>query len=100
MKRLTYFEPVEFSDESLTERGERVYTTLRITTLPPSSKSVSRTIKADKGLGFTEEWIEETVQGCLQALEKDFPAAQFKVVRTKPNDIRLEYAGVRMRGVN
>ena len=87
-------EVVPFSDESLTERGERVYKTLEIAAFPPGATPLKRVIQADPGMGFTEEWIEETIQGGLENLRKDFPNDVYRVVRVRPNQIRLEYAGV------
>jgi hypothetical protein len=87
-------EIVEFQEGAETERGEKVYSTLEMTVFPPAANPIHRVIRAEKGIGFTEEWIEETVQGALDALKVDFPNDAYKVVRVKPNQIRLEYAGV------
>jgi hypothetical protein len=87
-------EIVAFEPGASTERGEKVYRTLEITVFPPAAAPLKRVIQADPGLGFTEEWIEETIQGGLENLRKDFPNDVYKVVRVKPNQIRLEYAGV------
>jgi hypothetical protein len=81
-------------DEAFTERGERVYKTLEITVYPPDFNPVRKVIQCERGVGFTEEWIEDTIQGALQALAKDFPNDVYKVNRLKPNQISLEYAGV------
>ena len=86
MKRLTIYEPVEFSPESRTERGERVYTSVRFR-VDPKICHLERVLPCDKGIGITEEWIEDAIVGCLSALEKDFPYVKFSVVRIAPNDI-------------
>jgi hypothetical protein len=88
-------EVVEFSDDSTTERGEKIYKHLEITLHSFGETPIRRVIKADAGLGFTEEYIEETIQGGLKALEADYPNYKFRVVRDKPNQIRLVYDGVR-----
>ena len=94
--KITVPQPVEFSDDSFTERGERVYKTLRITFHPFGLPNpIERVITCEKGIGITEEWIEDTIKGCLEALEKDYPTDSFVVERTKPNDIRFVYAGAR-----
>lgn len=93
MKRITIYDPVEFSDDSFTERGERVWKTLRIE-LP--WRNLNRVIKCDKGIAITEEFIEDTIKGCLEALEKDFPFETYSVVRVKPNHIRFELSGSRV----
>lgn len=92
VKRITAYEPVEFSDDSYTERGERVWKTLRID-FPFSN--VNRVLTCDKGIGITEEFIEDTIKGCLEALQKDFPLETFSVTRVKPNHIRFDQAGWR-----
>lgn len=92
--KLPISEVVSFSDEALTERGERVYTTLQITAYPPAANPITKVIKCENGIGFTEEWIEETIRGALEALAKDFPNDSYRVVRNKANQITLEYAGV------
>jgi hypothetical protein len=85
-------EIVPFKEDSFTERGERVYSHLEVTMVPPIGKPVQNVIKADPGIGFTEEYIEDFIKDGLAALEKDFPSYEFKVVKVKPNQIRLEYA--------
>lgn len=92
MKRITAYEPIEFSDDSFTERGERVWKTLRIE-FP--WQNVDRFLKCDKGIGITEEFIEDTIKGCLEALQKDFPLETFSVTRVKPNWIRFDQSGTR-----
>jgi len=94
--RLSIPVPVEFSDESFTERGEKVFKTLELGFKPfGSAMEIKRVLACDKGIGITEEWIEETVKGCLEALAKDYPFDAFRVVRHKPNQISFEYAGTR-----
>lgn len=96
-KYLTIPEIVPFKEDSLTERGERVYTHLRIELIRPWAKGYDKVIQSDSGVGFTEEWIEETIKGCLEGLEKDFPNDSYKVVKVKPNHIRFEYVGAKGR---
>lgn len=92
---LTTYEPQEFSDDSYTERGEKVYKTLRVVVRPLGAPPVERVLTCDKGVGITEEWIEDTISGCEKALEKDFPADRFQLLRHSPNDVEFLYAGVR-----
>jgi hypothetical protein len=92
-KYLIVPEIVPFKEESLTERGERVYTTVKIELLYCGGVRHERVLKADAGLGFTEEWIEDTIRLALEALEKDYPNEVYKEVRVKPNYIRFEYVG-------
>ena len=95
MKYLRIPEIVPFSDEQFTERGERVYTMLQITVTPAGCNPIKKVIEADPGMGFTEEWIEDTIVGALEKLELDFPNDVFEIVRHKPNVIALEYKGAR-----
>lgn len=95
MKRLTIYEPVEFSEDSYTERGEKVYKTMEVVFVPPAGERIRRVIECPTGIGITEEYIEQTILGCLEALEKDFPNDQYHAVRVAPNRVRFEYAGVR-----
>lgn len=87
-------EIVEFSDDAFTERGEKVYKTLEMTVNIFGGTPIKRVVRADDGIGFTEEWIEETVQGALEQLKKDFPNDVYRVLRLRPNQIVFEYAGV------
>lgn len=94
-KFLTIPEIIPFKEDSLTERGERVYTHLKIELIRPWGKPFEKVIQAENGIGFTEEWIEDTTKGCLTQLEKDFPTDFYKVVYVKPNHVRFEYVGPR-----
>lgn len=94
-KFLTIPELVPFRDDVLTERGERVYTHLQIDLIPPYGKPMKRVIKCEAGVGFTEEWIEDTIKGCLENLQKDYPDQVYKVTKVKPNQLRFEYLGPR-----
>ena len=87
-------EIVPIKEGARTERGERVYTYLEIVVYPPAANPIKRVLQADPGIGMTEEYIEDTIQGCLAALKKDFPNDVYRVVRVKPNVIRFEYTGV------
>ena len=99
-RRLPAFDVVEFFEGATTERGEKVYRNMRVTFKPFGvPQEIKRVISCDKGIGITEEWIEETIQGLTEALEKDYPNDVFKIVRHAPNDIEFEYAGSR-GGVN
>ena len=95
MKFLTVYEPVDFTEESTTERGERVYKFMKIEFYPFGRPPIVRVLTCDKGIGITEEWIEETIQGGLAALAKDYPQDEYKVVRVKTNHILIEYAGTK-----
>ena len=92
-KRLPEFEVTDFQEGTLTERGEKVYKTLRIRFRPMFGLPYTKVFQCDPGIGITEEWIEDTVKGCLEALDKDYPMDQFKTVRHRPNDISFEYIG-------
>lgn len=92
-RRMQEFDVVEFSDECWTERGERVYKTLRINLKPQFDLPVTKVIQCEKGIGMTEEWIEETLQGCFAALDRDYPMDDFKLIVHRPNDVSIEYAG-------
>jgi hypothetical protein len=92
-KYLSIPEIIPFKDDSFTERGERVYTHLDVTVVYANRRSFHKVVKADKGIGFTEEWIEDTCQKGIEALERDFPDDVYKVVKVKPNVIRFEYVG-------
>ena len=89
------FDVVEFSPDSYTERGERVYKVMRVTLKPCFDKPVVKVIQCDKGIGITEEWIEDTIKGVFAALDKDYPMDDFKLVRHAPNDVSFEYAGAK-----
>ena len=90
-------EIVPFKEDALTERGERVYTTVKFELVYASGNRFSRVIEADQGIGFTEEWIEESIVSALKAIEMDFPEEVYKTVRVKPNYIRFQY--VRPKGM-
>lgn len=92
-RRLPQYEAVEFSTESYTERGERVYKTLRISFKPRFDMLVVRVLKCDPQTGITEEWIEDTIVGCFDALAKDYPDDDFRLVVHRPNDVSIEYSG-------
>ena len=92
MRRLTVYEPVDFSEESTTERGERVWKTLKIEFHPFGRPPIVRVITCDKGIGITEEWIEDTIQGASAALKKDYPMDEYTVERVKPNHIIFKYS--------
>ena len=92
MKTLRINEVVPFREEQYTERGERVYTSMQITLVYPTGNTYRRIIDADRGMGFTEEYIEETIEGGLKALERDFPDDEYEVERKKPNVIVLKWA--------
>jgi hypothetical protein len=94
-RRIKDFDVVEFSEESTTERGEKVYQNMEVTFHPFGLSSIKRVISCDKGIGITAEWIEDTIQGCLEALHKDYPQDVFKVVRHQPNQVSFEYVGAR-----
>jgi hypothetical protein len=97
VKRLTIYEPVDFSEDSFTERGERVYKNMKLELHLFGRPPMVRVITCDTGIGITEEWIEDTITGAVKALEKDYPQDQFKVVRVKGNHILIEYAGTKGR---
>ena len=86
---------VPFEGEQFTERGERVYTVLTITANIPGIDPIKKVIEADPGMGFTEEWIEDTIQDGLKGLALDFPDDEYYAVRHKPNVIALEYKGAK-----
>lgn len=95
MKRLTVYQPTEFSSDTWTERGERVYKVLRITFKPQFGPPIVRVIACDKQVGITEEWIEDTLVGAFEALEKDYPADKFELDVHKPNDVTIRYSGMK-----
>lgn len=95
MKRLIIHEPVEFSDDSYTERGERVYKTMEFTLTYPGKNPIVRVVNCPKGIGITEEYIEDTIQGCLKALALDYPDDVYEVIRNAPNRILFNYVGFR-----
>jgi hypothetical protein len=92
---LPLHEVVDFEEGAFTERGEKVYKSCRITFKPLFGNPMTRTFKCDPGIGITEEWIEDTIAGCLSALAKDYPMDAFKVTRKQPNDILFEYEGTK-----
>src|SRR5208283_2887393 len=92
-RRLPAMEAVEFSGDVWTERGERVYKTLRITLKPRVGFAVCKVLQCENAIGITEEWIEDTIVGCFDALEKDYPADDFKLIVHRPNDVSIEYCG-------
>jgi hypothetical protein len=92
-RRIPAMEAVEFSTDCWTERGERVYKTLRISLKPRFDVAITKIIQCDKQVGMTEEWIEDTLQGCFAALERDYPDDDFKLIVHKPNDVTIQYAG-------
>jgi hypothetical protein len=93
--RIPAMEVVDFVEGSTTERGEKVYKSLRITFKPCFGAPYVKVFQCDPGIGITEEWIEDTVLGCMEALAKDYPMDAFNIVRIKPNDISFEYSGTR-----
>jgi hypothetical protein len=94
-RRLPAFEVIDFDEGSFTDRGEKVYKTCRIVFKPLLGPPYKKVFQCDPGIGITEEWIEETIQGSLAALHKDYPWEIFEVVRHKPNDIVIEYSGTK-----
>jgi hypothetical protein len=94
-RRLAQMEVIDFVEGSTTERGEKVYKSLRITFRPCFGSPYIRVFQCDKGIGITEEWIEDTIKGCMEALAKDYPMDSFSLVRIKSNDIAFNYAGTR-----
>lgn len=94
--RIPSFDVVEFFEGATTERGEKLYRNMRVTFKPFGyPEEIKRVICCDKGIGITEEWIEETIAGLSEALEKDFPQDVFEIVRHKPNDIEFRYSGAK-----
>jgi len=91
VKRLTVYEPVDFSEDSFTERGERVWKTLKIEVHAFGRPPLSRVLKCDRGIAITEEWIEGTIKDGFAALKRDFPMDEFTVERVKPNHIIFKY---------
>lgn len=94
-RRIAEFDVVEFSPDSYTERGERVYKNMRVTLKPLFDAPFVKVIQCDKGIGITEEWIEDTIKGLWSALERDYPTDEFRLVRHSPNDVSFEYAGTK-----
>jgi hypothetical protein len=94
-KRIPAFDIVEFFEGATTERGEKVYKTMRVTLKPLIGFPITKVLTCDQGIGITEEWIEDTIKGVFEALDKDYPMDQFKLVRHKPNDVSFEYAGTK-----
>ena len=92
-RRITTFEAVEFSTETWTEHGERVYKTLRVTMKPQFGIPIVKVLQCDPQTGITEEWIEDTIVGCFDALERDYPTDDFKLIVHRPNDVSIEYCG-------
>lgn len=92
-KYLSIPEIIPFKDDSLTERGERVWTQLKIELIRPWGKPYERVIQCEAGVGFTEEWIEDTTRECLEKLNLDLPTDEYRVVMIKPNHARFEYVG-------
>lgn len=88
-------EIVPFKEDALTERGERVYSTFKVELIYTNGRRFERVIETEAGIGFTEEWIEETIQLALKAIEKDFPEEFYKTIRVKPNWVRFQYVGPR-----
>lgn len=86
---------VPFHEGTATERGERVYSHLEIKLVPASGTRFVRAIRADNGIGFTEEWIEDTIQQGLQKLDADYPTDTFEVIRHRPNEVEFRYLGVK-----
>ena len=95
MKTRTVKQLVPFHEGATTERGEKVYSHLEIKLIPASGTRFIRIIRADNGIGFTEEWIEDTIAGALEKLYQDFPYDSFEVIRHSPNEVEFQYAGVR-----
>jgi hypothetical protein len=93
--RIPAFDVVEFSEDSYTERGERVYKTMRVTLKPLFDRPFVKVLRCDKGIGITEEWIEDTIKGLWQALDRDYPTDEFRLVRHAPNDVSFEYCGTK-----
>lgn len=99
--RLQPLEVLEFSEDSWTERGERVWKTLKITChIEGLPEPIERVLACSPELGITEPFIEDTVAGALAALARDYPHAIFEVERPVPNHIVLRWAGVRPAEVN
>lgn len=94
-KRLPEFEVVDFIEGVTTERGEKVYKSLRISFKPCFGNPYVKVFQCDPGIGITEEWIEDTVKGCMEAMAKDYPMDSFNIVRHKINDVSFEYSGSR-----
>jgi hypothetical protein len=89
---------VPAKEGTLTERGEKIYRSLDITLKFPDGGEFKRVIQPDhQAIGFTEEWIEDTIAGCLKNLELDFPQDIYQVVRLRPNQIEFHYAGSKGR---
>lgn len=86
---------VPFHEGSLTERGEKVYSHLEIVLKPAWGRELVKVIRADNGIGFTEEWIEDTINQGIQKLYLDYPQDEFTVIRHQPNKVEFKYAGVR-----
>lgn len=86
-----YVEPIKSG--VTTERGEKVYTALEIILVYPDQTRTKKVLVPDEGLGFTEEWIEETIQGCLEGLKRDFPDDVYRAVKDAPNKIRFVWVG-------
>ena len=84
---------VPFSDGAMTERGERVYSHLEIKLVPANGRRLIRVIRADNGIGFTEEWIEDTIAQGFQKLDLDYPTDAFEVIRHRPNEVEFRYIG-------
>jgi hypothetical protein len=88
-------ELVPYHEGALTERGEKVYSHLEIKLIPASGTRFIRVIRADNGIGFTEEWIEDTIAGALLKLELDYPTDAFEILRHAPNEVEFRYIGSR-----
>jgi hypothetical protein len=93
--KITVPEFVDFDEEATTERGEKVYKSLEVIFKPLGGFPLRKILKCDTGIGITEEFIEDTIIGCMKALEIDFPNDLFKVIRLKPNQIVFQYVGAR-----
>lgn len=100
-RRFIPMEVIDFSEDSWTDRGERVFKTLRVTcVMEVVNQSIDKVIACDNGLGMNETFIEDTIQGALAGLSIDFPHAEFAIERPLPNHIIFRWSGTRIQMVN